>query len=104
RTVILYSDDEIDRARETGKLASSILDKVGEIVAPGSTTQDIDDLVAKLASEAGVRCAPLNYKGFPKSCCTSVNEVVCHGIPNQYHVLRNGDIINVDITLIGKDG
>lgn len=73
---------------------------VAEIIKPGITTEDIDNFVYKKITESGGVPATLNYKGFPKSCCTSLNEIVCHGIPNPYTVLKAGDIINVDITTI----
>lgn len=101
---MLLKDAEIEIVRDTGRIASLILDRVSDTIKPGISTQEIDDLVVELAEKHGMKNAPLNYKGFPKSCCTSVNDVICHGIPNPNHILKDGDIINVDITLIGPRG
>lgn len=80
-----------------------ILDAVGEIVRPGISTEDINTFVDWMTRELGATPAPLNYKGFPKSVCTSPNDVVCHGIPSPYVTLKAGDIINIDVTSI-KNG
>jgi methionyl aminopeptidase len=74
------------------------LTEVGKLVKPGITTQDIDDEVVKLAKQHGATNGPLGYHGYPKSVCTSVNEVVCHGIPSKAKVLKDGDIINIDVS------
>lgn len=87
--------------REVSKLAAETLSAVGEIVRPGLTTDEINTFVHAHTLKQGARPAPLNYKGFPKSVCTSINEVVCHGIPGD-RVLRDGDIINIDVTHIYK--
>lgn len=79
---------------------AGILDKLSDVVAPGVSTEDIDRFVHDLTVKLGGTPATLNYKGFPKSVCTSINDVVCHGIPSQYEVLKPGDIINVDVTTI----
>lgn len=85
--------------RAAGQLASRMLDRVGEFIAPGISTGAIDRLVDELTREAGATSAPYLYQGtFPGHCCTSVNQVVCHGIPADDHVLVEGDIINVDVT------
>jgi methionyl aminopeptidase len=76
------------------------MDELDKVIKEGITTQEIDDLVAKLTKEAGGICAPYHYEGFPKHCCTSLNNVVCHGIPDSKTVLKEGDIMNVDITTI----
>lgn len=89
--------------RAACRITSDILDAVGEIIVPGATTEDINLFVHRRTAEAGATPAPLNYKGFPKSVCTSINEVICHGIPSPYETLKEGDIINVDVTSI-KDG
>ncbi len=90
---------EIDAMRAAGRLASRILDVVSELIAPGVSTAAIDRLVDELTTEAGATSAPYLYQGtFPGHCCTSVNQVVCHGIPADDHILVEGDIINVDVT------
>ena len=71
-----------------------------EIVKPGVSTLEINDYCHKMIIENNATPAPLNYKGFPKSICTSVNHVVCHGIPSQNKILQDGDIINIDVTVI----
>lgn len=86
--------------RAAGRFAAELLDVVEREVRPGMTTADIDALVERLTHERGARSAPLGYHGFPAHCCTSINEVVCHGIPSAQRVLRAGDIINVDVTPI----
>ncbi len=98
--IILKSDEEIDKMRQAGKLACKILDKVEAMIAPGITTEAINELVERHTRENGATSAPLNYKGFPKSVCTSINDVVCHGIPSKKVFLKEGDIINVDVTPI----
>ena len=91
------SPEIIERMRTACSLAADILRQAGEFVKPGITTNDIDVLVHDLTIEAGAYPSPLNYHGYPKSVCTSVNEVICHGIPDST-VLRDGDIINLDVT------
>lgn len=98
--IVLKSDSEIDQMRPAGTLAYDLLEKVKGFIKPGISTQDINDLVHSYTLERGGIPAPLNYKGFPKSVCTSVNEVVCHGIPSKERILKDGDIINVDVTPI----
>lgn len=92
---------EIEAMREVGRLAAETLLAVGEIIRPGITTEEIDRFVHADTLRHGARPAPLNYKGFPKSVCTSVNEVVCHGIPSN-RALQDGDIVNVDVTHVYK--
>ena len=86
--------------RATGKLASQTLDMIASHIVPGVTTLELNDICHEFMVRHGAIPAPLNYKGFPKSICTSVNEVVCHGIPNAKQRLKDGDIINVDVTTI----
>lgn len=91
--------------RTVGRFAASLLDAVEAMIEPGITTEAIDQLVDRLTRERGAISAPYGYPAggahpFPKHCCTSVNSVVCHGIPSPYQVLREGDIINVDVTPI----
>lgn len=100
--ITIKSDKEIELMQEACSITAAILDAVGEIIKPGVTTEQIDQCIHKMMEEAGAVPATLNYHGYPKSSCTSVNEVVCHGIPSQFQVLRPGDIINVDVTSIKK--
>ncbi len=89
--------------RVAGRLAAEVLDMIGEHVRPGVTTAELDAICHDyIVNTQGAVPAPLNYRGFPKSICTSVNHVVCHGIPGDRR-LRDGDIVNIDITVI-KDG
>lgn len=90
---------DIEKMRASCRLASSALDLAGTIIRPGVTTGDIDRIVHNFIVKNGGYPAPLNYRSFPKSVCTSINDVVCHGIPGQ-QVLNDGDIINVDVTTI----
>lgn len=85
--------------RKAGRLSAEILDELTEMVKPGLTTNAINAYVHKRIVEAGAVPAPLGYRGFPKSVCTSVNHVVCHGIPDD-RKLNNGDIVNIDVTTI----
>ncbi len=86
--------------REVGQLSATLLKQLGAMVEPGMSTQVIDDAAVAFAKKHGVTHAPFNYKGFPRSICTSVNEVVCHGIPSDDVVLADGDLISIDTTLI----
>ena len=89
----------IERMRESCRMAADCLSAVGDIIKPGITTGDIDTFVHRYIVERSAYPAPLNYKGFPNSVCTSVNDCVCHGIPSD-RVLENGDIVNVDVTTL----
>jgi len=86
--------------RAAGKLASQLLDYIEPFVVPGVSTLKLNDLCHAYTVDHGATSAPLNYKGFPKSICTSVNHVVCHGIPSENKILQNKDIINIDVTPI----
>jgi len=88
---------EIEKMRAAGKVAREVLDIAGKMVKPGVTTDEIDAVVHEETLKRRAYPSPLNYHGFPKSCCTSVNEVICHGIPDD-RKLQEGDIINIDIT------
>ncbi len=98
-SVDIKSPREIDAMRVACRVAGETLVVVGERLQPGMTTREIDEIVHEDTLKRGGYPAPLNYRGFPKSVCTSVNDVVCHGIPGD-EVLRSGDIINVDVTTI----
>ena len=89
--------DVIDRMRRAGAMAAEILRLAGELVRPGITTDEIDNFVHEATIERGAYPSPLNYHGYPKSVCTSVNEVICHGIPDS-RPLEDGDIVNLDVT------
>lgn len=99
RSVILLPE-QIQGVRESAKISRAIMDEVGNLVKEGISTLEIDNLVCKMTKEAGATAATLGYNGFPKSCCTSINDVICHGIPSKDDIIKNGDIINVDITTI----
>jgi len=102
-TVTIKSPEEIEKMRVAGRLAGEVLDMIGEHVRAGITTEELDRICHDyIVNVQQAIPAPLNYKGFPKSICTSVNHVVCHGIPNE-KPLKDGDIVNIDITVI-KDG
>ncbi len=96
----IHSKKEFEGMRNAGALTASILDKLQNIINPGISTEEINEFCHNIILKNGAIPAPLNYKGFPKSICTSVNHVVCHGIPNKNKILQSGDIINVDITVI----
>jgi methionyl aminopeptidase len=97
--VDIKSPREIELMRAVGKMAGETLLLVGDKIRAGMTTEEIDRIVKEDTARRGARCAPLNYKGFPKSVCTSINEVVCHGIPGG-EALKDGDIVNVDVTTV----
>lgn len=95
----ILNDEQIEGVRKAGHITAIILDKVTELVKEGVTTEEINTFVHNYTIELGAIPAPLNYMGFPKSVCTSINEVVCHGIPEE-RKLKNGDIVNIDVTSI----
>lgn len=86
--------------RAAGRAAAEMCTYLGTLVKAGVTTQDLDDAAVAWTEKRGFKNGPLNYHGFPRSICTSVNEVVCHGIPHKKKVLRDGDIVNIDVTPI----
>lgn len=98
-TVTIHSAADFDGMRAAGRLAASVLDYILPHVVPGVATEELDRLCHDYIVAHNAIPAPLNYKGFPKSICTSVNHVVCHGIPGPKK-LENGDIINIDVTVI----
>lgn len=89
---------EIELMREACQVTARILDEVGEQIRPGISTEEINTFVHRRTTELGAIPSPLNYKGFPKSVCVSPNDVICHGIPAPFVVLKAGDIVNVDVT------
>ena len=102
----LMTSRMLEQMRASCQLAADTLIMVGEHIRPGMSTLEIDRLVHDYIVSHGAYPSPLNYKGFPKSVCTSINECVCHGIPSEQDVLKDGDIVNVDVTtyLPAKDG
>ena len=94
--------ESFEKTRIAGSIAAGTLDEVVKIIKPGVTTDEIDSLCYEFINDHGAYSAPLFYRGFPKSCCTSANHVVCHGIPSD-KILKEGDILNVDVTAY-KDG
>ena len=102
-SVIIKSSEEIEKMRVAGRLAAEVLEMIGDHVKPGITTGELDRICHDfIVEEQDAIPAPLNYRGFPKSICTSVNHCVCHGIPGD-KTLKKGDIVNIDVTVI-KDG
>ena len=102
--VDIKSKSDIEKMRVAGKLASDVLVMIGPYVKSGVSTLELDQICHDfIVEEQSAIPAPLNYRGFPKSICTSVNHQVCHGIPSENKILKNGDIINIDVTVI-KDG
>ena len=102
-TVAIKTADEIEKMRVAGRLAAEVLEMIAPHVQPGISTDELDRICHDyIVDEQKAIPAPLNYRGFPKSICTSVNHQVCHGIPGA-KVLKKGDIVNIDITVI-KDG
>ena len=89
--------ESFEKTRLAGSIASGALDEVANFIKPGVTTNEIDDLCYEFINDCGAFSAPLFYRGFPKSCCTSSNHVVCHGVPSE-KLLKEGDIVNVDVT------
>merc|ERR1712091_751571 len=89
---------DIEMMRAAGRCAREVLDATGRAVKPGVTTDELDAVAHAATIERGAYPSPLNYHGFPKSICTSVNEVICHGIPDDVP-LREGDVVNVDVTV-----
>lgn len=97
---IIKNEEQIAGIRESGKLNIAVLDYVAEHIRAGITTEEIDRWVYEYTTKHGGIPAPLNYEGFPKSVCTSIDSQVCHGIPSEKVVLKDGDIINVDVSTI----
>lgn len=97
---LIKTPEQIEGIREAGKLNTAVLDEVARNIREGMSTLEIDKIVYDYTTQHGGIPAPLNYEGYPKSVCTSINEVVCHGIPKESDILVEGDIINVDCTTI----
>ncbi len=94
----LKSTQDIAKMREAGRLAALTLKHVEPLIKPGTSTEQINTAVHNYIVSHGAIPTPLNYRGFPKSVCTSINEVICHGIPSDQQILKEGDIVNVDVT------
>jgi len=96
----IKTPEDIAKMRMAGKLAADVLEMIGPYVKPGVTTDELNTICHDyIVNEQDAIPAPLNYHGFPKSICTSVNHVICHGIPGK-KILKDGDIVNIDITVI----
>lgn len=90
---------EVEKMKDVGRIAAEVLSHMEEFVKPGVSTDDLDRIAHERTLSLGVLPAPLNYQGFPKSICTSINEVLCHGVPGT-ETLKEGDIINIDVTCL----
>lgn len=97
---LIKTPEQIAKIKESAALNTAVLDAVAAEIRPGMSTQAIDDIVYTYTTEHGGIPAPLNYEGFPKSVCTSVNDQICHGIPSEDDILKEGDIVNVDVSTI----
>jgi methionyl aminopeptidase len=98
--VIIKSPPQIEGIKKSSQLAARTLEYVASFVKEGISTEFLDKKAVEFISKNGAIAAPLNYNGYPKSICTSINNVVCHGIPSDKEILKNGDIINIDVTTI----
>lgn len=96
----IYDKKDFEGLRVVGELAADTLDYITDFVVAGVSTYDLDKLVAEFTKKHGAICAPLGYIGYPKNCCISINDVICHGIPNKHEYLNDGDIVNIDVTSI----
>jgi len=96
--ISIKSKREIDLMRQTCALAANTLEYLGTCLRPGLSTEDINTLCHNYIIEHGAYPSPLNYNGFPKSVCTSLNNVICHGIPSKKDIIKDGDILNIDVT------
>lgn len=97
--VDVKTEEDIEGMRVAGRIAREVLDAAGRLVKPGISTDDVDKLAHDFTVSKGAYPSPLNYHGFPKSVCTSVNEVICHGIPDTTSLLEEGDMVNIDVTI-----
>lgn len=96
----IKTPDEIEGMRLAGKFNAQLMNHVRPQVVAGMSTQKIDDIVREYTLDHGHICATMNYHGYPKNLCTSINNVVCHGIPSEEEILQDGDIVNIDLTTI----
>ena len=103
-TIKIKTADEIQKLRVAGKLAADVLEMIAPYVVPGASTGELNSIMHKyMTEEQGTIPATLNYHGFPASSCISINQVVCHGIPEDKKILKKGDIVNIDVTVIKDD-
>lgn len=100
RLSMIKTPEQIEGIRQSGVINTGVLDAVAASIKAGMSTAEIDKIVYEYTCDHGAIPAPLNYEGFPKSVCTSINEVVCHGIPSEFDILEDGDIVNVDVSTI----
>jgi methionyl aminopeptidase len=100
KKIIIKTPEQIDGIRKSSKLAGQTLEYIAPFVKEGVSTEYLDQKIEAYIRENGAIPATLGYSGYPKSCCISINEVVCHGIPNENTILKNGDILNIDVTTI----
>lgn len=99
RSIKIHGPEDFEAMRRAGNLAAEVLDHITPYVVPGITTNELDRLCDEMTVARGAVSAPLGYRGYPKSICTSINHVVCHGIPGEKR-LQKGDIVNIDVTVI----
>ncbi|WP_315108112.1 M24 family metallopeptidase, partial [Clostridium intestinale] len=97
---LIKNKEQIDKIKKSAEINNALLDYISDKVKEGITTEEIDKLIYEFTVSKGAIPAPLNYGGFPKSVCTSINDVICHGIPSKNEVLKNGDIVNIDVSTI----
>ncbi|MEM7403323.1 MAG: type I methionyl aminopeptidase [Myxococcota bacterium] len=97
-SITLLSPQEMDKMRRAGRFAAAMLTHLGRQIQPGVSTEHLNKEAERFVKQRGARNGPLGYQGFPKSICTSINDVVCHGVPNKKDILQDGDIISVDVT------
>lgn len=97
---IIKNEEQIKAIKESAKINTAVLDLVSQNIKAGMSTEDINTLVHEFTISQGAIPAPLNFQGYPKSVCTSINDEVCHGIPSKYVILEEGDIVNVDVSTI----
>ena len=103
-SIDIKTPEDLAKMRVAGSLAAEVLEMIGDFVKPGVSTGELDSICHKhIVEKQQAIPAPLNYNGFPKSICTSINHVICHGIPSDGKILKSGDIVNIDVTVI-KDG
>ncbi len=103
KKIKIYDELGFQAARAAGKIVATVLDEITPYLKPGISTGHIDEICVAIMEKHGARPAALGYMGFPKSICTSVNHVVCHGIPSHNHILNEGDIINIDAAVIYEE-